>query len=60
MGYIARYKLEIITTEEKVSEVVSVIVQNAKTGEIGDGKIYVESLDTVYRIRTGEEGKSAV
>lgn len=60
MGYIARYKLEIITVEDKVSDIVSTIVQNAKTGEIGDGKIYVESLDSVYRIRTGEEGKSAV
>lgn len=60
MGYIARYKLEIILGEEKVSEVVSTIITNAKTGEIGDGKIYVESLESVYRIRTGEDGKTAI
>lgn len=60
MGYIARYKLEIILAEDKVSDVVKTIIATAKTGEIGDGKVYVESLEGVYRIRTGEEGKSAI
>ena len=60
MGYIARYKLEIILAEDKVSDVVKTIIATAKTGEIGDGKVYVESLEVVYRIRTGEEGKSAI
>lgn len=60
MGYIARYKLEIILGEDKVSDVVKAIVANAKTGEIGDGKVYVEALESVCRIRTGEEGLSAI
>lgn len=59
-GYIARYKLEIILPEEKVQNAVNVILTTGKTGEIGDGKIYVESLEEVIRIRTGERGKSAV
>lgn len=60
MGYIARYKLEIIIEESKVATAVDTILKNAKTGEIGDGKIYIESLENVYRIRTGEEGSSAI
>jgi nitrogen regulatory protein PII len=60
MGYIARYKLEIILADEKIAEVVSAIKDNARTGEIGDGKIYVSNLEGVYRIRTGEEGNAAI
>jgi nitrogen regulatory protein P-II 1 len=60
MGYIARYKLEIILADEKIAEVVSAIKENARTGEIGDGKIYVSDLEGVYRIRTGEEGNAAI
>jgi len=60
MGYIARYKLEIILVGDKVDDAVKAITENARTGEIGDGKVYVTQLDAVYRIRTGEEGKSAV
>jgi nitrogen regulatory protein PII len=60
MGYIARYKLEIILPEDKVTEAVKAITENARTGEIGDGKVYVTDLEAVYRIRTGEEGKSAI
>lgn len=60
MGYIARYKLEILLSEEKVDAAVKAIMSKGKTGEIGDGKIYVDSLDAVYRIRTGESGKDAV
>lgn len=59
-GYIARYKLEIILADDKVSDAVKAITENARTGEIGDGKVYVETLDGVYRIRTGEEGNSAI
>ena len=60
MGYIARYKLEILIESSKVELTVSTIIKNAKTGEIGDGKIYVEALESVYRIRTGDEGSTAV
>jgi nitrogen regulatory protein PII len=60
MGYIARYKLEIIIESSKLDLVIGTILKTAKTGEIGDGKIYVESLERVYRIRTEEEGSSAI
>ena len=60
MGYIARYKLEILVPEEKVETTVNAILKTGKTGEIGDGKIYICALDDVIRIRTGETGKDAV
>ena len=60
MGYIARYKLEILLPEAKVEEAVNAILSVGKTGDIGDGKIYVTSLDDVIRIRTGESGPDAV
>lgn len=59
-GFIARYKLEIILSEEKVDAAVNAIATTGKTGEIGDGKIYIEKLEEVIRIRTGERGKDAV
>jgi nitrogen regulatory protein PII len=60
MGYIARYKLEILLPEEKVETAINTILSVGKTGDIGDGKIYVEALEDVIRIRTGETGKDAV
>lgn len=60
MGYIARYKLEILLPEAKVESCINAILSVGKTGDIGDGKIYVTSLDDVIRIRTGETGPDAV
>lgn len=59
-GFIARYKIEILLKDDKVDEVVDVICQNARTGVIGDGKIYVENLEKVVRIRTGEVGEKSI
>ena len=53
-------KLEIITNDEDVDKVVDTIVATAKTGDIGDGKIFISSVDEVVRIRTGEKGQKAV
>ncbi|HYR02270.1 MAG TPA: P-II family nitrogen regulator, partial [Syntrophobacteria bacterium] len=47
-------------TADMVAEAVKVIEQKAKTGAIGDGKIFVSSLEEVIRIRTGERGKEAI
>mgnify|MGYP005668843583 CR=1 FL=1 len=59
-GFIARYKLEIILSEEKVDAAVNAIMETGRTGTIGDGKIYVTKLEDVIRIRSGERGKDAV
>lgn len=52
--------LEIGVTETFVDRTVSVILQSARTGEVGDGKIFVLPVERVYRIRTGEEDAAAV
>src|ERR1700682_1561185 len=54
VDFIPKIKLEIIVSDEIVSKVIEAIEQAAKTGRIGDGKIFVTSVEEVVRIRTGE------
>ena len=60
VDFVPKLKLEVVVDSELVPEVVKAIEQKAKTGTIGDGKIFVSTLDEVIRIRTGERGKEAV
>ena len=60
VNLIQKVKIEIVTTEEKAPEVAHAIAQAAQTGEIGDGKIFLTPVSEVIRIRTGEEGESAL
>lgn len=60
VGYIPRTKLEIVVSDDFLPKTVDTILQIAKTGKVGDGKIFVTTLDEVYRIRTGEQGHDAV
>jgi len=53
-------KLEIIVKDDMVSQVVEAIMKAAKTGRIGDGKIFVLPIEEVVRIRTGERGADAI
>ena len=55
-----KIKLEILVDDEKVSTVTDVITKTANTGKIGDGKIFISSIDDVIRIRTGETGSDAI
>jgi nitrogen regulatory protein P-II 1 len=55
-----RSKLEIAVEEELLEPLIAAITQSARTGENGDGKIFVEELSDVVRIRTGEQGPAAV
>ncbi len=52
--------MEIIVSDDQVAQVVDVIEEAAKTGRIGDGKIFVTPIDEVVRIRTGERGEDAL
>jgi nitrogen regulatory protein P-II 2 len=52
--------LTIIARDDQVSEIIEAILEGARTGKIGDGKVFVSSLDEVVRIRSGEIGKAAV
>jgi nitrogen regulatory protein P-II 1 len=60
VDFLPKVKLEIIAADEKVADVVNAIEKAAKTGRIGDGKIFVLPIDEVVRIRTGERGSDAV
>ena len=58
--FLQKLKLEIVVDDNKVDTVVGAIQDAARTGEIGDGKIFVSSVDAVIRIRTGEAGSAAI
>ena len=60
VDFIAKTKLELILNDDEVENCVKIITESAKTGKIGDGKIFVSSIDEVIRIRTGETGSEAV
>jgi len=60
VDFIPKIKMEIIVSDEMVEQVVNTIADAAKTGRIGDGKIFVTPVDDVLRIRTGERGDDAL
>ena len=60
VDFIPKIKMEIIVADDVVSRVLEVIEQAAKTGRIGDGKIFVTPVEEVVRIRTGERGVDAL
>lgn len=55
-----KVKLEVVTTDEKADAVIKTIIQYAKTGEVGDGKIFVSSVEETIRIRTDERGEKGL
>ena len=55
-----KVKLEILVDDERVEEVTNTIITSAKTGKIGDGKIFVTNVEECIRIRTGETGSDAL
>nr|WP_321467072.1 P-II family nitrogen regulator [uncultured Desulfobulbus sp.] len=58
--FVPKIKVEIVIAAELVDQVVAKIMESVKTGKIGDGKIFVTSVDNVYRIRTGELDREAI
>ncbi len=60
VDFLPKVKLEIIVKDDQVEGVVDAIATAAKTGRIGDGKIFVTNIEEVVRIRTGEKGESAL
>jgi len=60
VDFIPKIKMEIIVSDDIASKVVEAIEQAAKTGRIGDGKIFVTTVEEVVRIRTGERGEDAL
>ena len=60
VDFLPKVKLEIAVDDETVDNVVDAILKSANTGKIGDGKIFISSLEEIIRIRTGETGSDAV
>ena len=57
---VPKVKVEVVISDASLSAVTEAITRAARTGEIGDGKIFVSNLESVSRIRTGEKGEAAV
>jgi nitrogen regulatory protein P-II 1 len=60
VDFLPKLKLEVVVRDDQVDSVVEAIIRKARTGRIGDGKIYITDLKDVVRIRTAERGDSAV
>jgi nitrogen regulatory protein PII len=60
VDFLPKVKVEAVVEEELVDRAIEAINKYAKTGKIGDGKIWISTIDNVIRIRTGESGKDAV
>ncbi len=58
--FLPKIKVEVVVPEKEAQRVIETILNTARTGEIGDGKIFVTSLEDIIRIRTGEKGESAL
>ena len=60
VDFLPKVKLEVAISDDLVDSTVEAITKSAATGKIGDGKIFISSLDEVIRIRTGETGADAI
>src|SRR5213593_567931 len=60
VDFLPKMKLEMLVDDEAVDKVVHAIAEHARTGAVGDGKIWVTDVDSVMRVRTGETGASAI
>src|SRR3989475_1680340 len=60
VDFLPKVKIELLVGDDEVDAVAAIIEKAAKTGRIGDGKIFVSSVDDVVRIRTGERGPDAI
>ena len=58
--FVPKLRVEVIVDDATVDRVVDVVVKAARTGKIGDGKVWVTPIDTVVRVRTGERGADAL
>ena len=60
VDFLPKVKIELVIQDDLVDQAIDVIVETARTGKIGDGKIFVSDVERVIRIRTGEENEEAV
>ncbi len=60
VDFLPKVKMEIVVADEDAKKVIDTIVETARTGQIGDGKIFISNLEEVIRIRTGETGSESL
>ena len=60
VDFVPKVKIEVVADDPQVDAVIAAITESARTGEIGDGKIFVSEIENAIRIRTGEAGVSAL
>ncbi|MDA0834932.1 MAG: P-II family nitrogen regulator [Planctomycetota bacterium] len=60
VDFLPKSKIEVVVSDDQAQEVIDTILKTARTGQIGDGKIFVTTLADTIRIRTGEQGESAL
>jgi nitrogen regulatory protein P-II 1 len=60
IDFVPKVKLEVVVDDDAVDAVVDAVVASAATGKIGDGKVWVTPVDSIVRIRTGEQGSDAI
>ncbi|MFM7262694.1 MAG: P-II family nitrogen regulator [Acidimicrobiales bacterium] len=60
IDFVPKVKIEIVTADGKVNDILDVITKAAATGKIGDGKVWVTNVEQILRIRTGETGDAAI
>ncbi len=60
VDFLPKAKIEVAVPDDRVDEVIEAVVNSARTGKVGDGKIFVTTLEQAWRIRTGETGDSAL
>lgn len=60
IDFLPKIKLDIVVSDDMVTKVVDTIIETARTGKIGDGKIFIQPLEEIIRIRTGERGEDAL
>jgi nitrogen regulatory protein P-II 1 len=60
VDFVPKIKIEVVVKESLVDDIVKAITESARTGKIGDGKVFVSSMEKVVRIRTGEQDEEAI
>jgi nitrogen regulatory protein P-II 1 len=60
VDFLPKVKIELVVAEDRVESCVEAITNAARTGKIGDGKIFVSTIEKTVRIRTGEQGRDAI
>ena len=60
VDFVSKIKIEVVLESQMVTEAVKIIQEKARTGQIGDGKIFISNIQEVIRIRTGESGEEAI